>query len=291
MTQQTTVQQPPLPLITVEGLGPWSHSKLKMLQKCPLNFYLKYIKKQKGIEGKSELALVGSAAHRIIELFVTGTSLSDAFKETQIEYSKSIPKELWSEKVESLELSISEFKRRLDDFDKKHKIKQIYTELRIGVTRDFKPTTFFAKDVFFRGILDMALHLENNDAIFLDHKKGGTAAYGLKNYTDQLNTYKVLFHHGVENISGATAGINFIEEGTLPLGEYHHREDIEIKLKNNLLFLIDAAIHNVEDIGYFKKKVGSHCEYCEYKNDCKSGQLKQIEENTKTYVQNGKRTD
>lgn len=271
-------------VISMEGLGPWSHSKLKMLKKCPFNFYLKYVRKMKGQEVKSPETLLGSAAHRILELFITGKSLHDSFKETKVEFSDSIDSKLWVERVETLELSIEAFKRKLDDFDKKHKIKKVMTELRLGITRDFQPSTFFAKDVFFRGIIDLALHLECNDVVFWDHKKGGSSTYGIKVYNDQLNTYKVLFHHGVEKIAGASAGINFIEEGTTKLGDYHSVEDIEGKLKNDLLFSIDTAVHQLEEIGFFKHIAGSHCQWCEFNKECKAGNLKELELGTKALI-------
>jgi hypothetical protein len=270
--------------LTMAGLGPWSYSKMKSLQNCPLQFYLKYIHKMKVEYVQSPEAMVGSAAHKVLEYFVIGKPLDSSFREVKEEFLSKMGQELW-EQVERLELSISEFKRRLDEFDKNNPIKRVFAEMRIGVTEEFEPTTFFADNVFFRGIVDLALLLENGDAVFIDHKKGGSAEFGIKNYTQQLDSQKVLFHGGITPINGATAGIHFIEAGQIRLGEHHTREEIEKVLKHNLLLSIDSAVHKVIDMGYFKHKACGACKWCDYAVPCKSGALKEIELSTKVLVE------
>jgi len=277
--------------ITIDSLGPWSYSKYKVLDRCPFWFYKKYIKKEKVPYIESPEALIGTAAHRILELFVKGYTLDVAFRDVKEEMKDKISQEIWVEKVETLELSIQTFKERFENFSNKNPIKRIYTEQRIGITKDFKPTTFFGDDVFFRGIVDLALHLDNGDAIFIDHKKGGNADYGLKNYNVQLDSQKVLFHYGIEKLAGATAGIHFIEAGQLKLGDYHDRDHIEHSLRRDLIFYIDSAVGKVLDYGYFKHIAGSYCSYCEFREPCKAGLLKEEEKKTKelvSYVQDDK---
>lgn len=270
--------------LTMAGLGPWSYSKMKSLQNCPLQFYLKYIHKMKVEYVQSPEAMVGSAAHKVLEYFVIGRPLDSSFREVKEEFLSKMGQELW-EQVERLELSISEFKRRLDEFDKNNPIKRVFAEMRIGVTEEFEPTTFFADNVFFRGIVDLALLLENGDAVFIDHKKGGSAEFGIKNYTQQLDSQKVLFHGGITPINGATAGIHFIEAGQIRLGEHHTKDEIEKVLRHNLLLSIDSAVHRVIDMGYFKHKACSACKWCDYAVPCKSGALKEIELSTKVLVE------
>lgn len=267
--------------LTMEGLGPWSHSKVKSLQNCPFQFYLKYIHKLKGPVFKSPEALLGSAAHKILELFVVGKPLTQAYNEARKEFHESLGDDLWQQVI-NLETSIVEFKRRVDDFDKQNPIKRIFTEVRVGITKDFTPSSFFGDDVFFRGILDLVLHLQNGDAIFIDHKKGGSALYGIKKHSSQLNSQKVLFHDGIEPINGGTSGIHFIEAGQIKLDDHHTREEIETRLRREILFNIDNAIHRVLELGYFKHIAGNACKYCEFSAPCKNGTLRQLELNTKT---------
>jgi ATP-dependent helicase/DNAse subunit B len=101
------------------SLAPWSISKLKCIQKCPFNFYLKYILKIKvpeevAGEQDTQAADIGSSAHRILELVVLGKDVSTAFKLTKAEFvPKKLTKEQWEEHVENLEMSVIAFKDRM----------------------------------------------------------------------------------------------------------------------------------------------------------------------------------
>src|SRR5579859_3215148 len=136
------------------SLGPWSHSKLKVLEKCPLQFYLKYILKIKLPAELDEaqdtsLADTGSAAHKILELIFAGHTVASAYAMDKVEFVPGkLTEELWKEKIEGVEYNITQFYDRIEAFKKRHKVKKIYTELRLGVTRDWKPTKFFARDVW-----------------------------------------------------------------------------------------------------------------------------------------------
>lgn len=272
--------------LTVEGLGPWSFSKLKLGQNCPLSFYLKYVIKIKVAEPPPSLiTMVGKAAHRVIEHVILGKSIEDAFKLTRKEYvdTKQLTQEEWDSQVQTLEFSITAFRERLDSFEKKHPVKRYVQELRGGITREYEPTGFFAKEVFWRGIIDMGIQLESGDLIVLDHKTGAPAAMGLRNFTSQLDSYKILFHKGIEGISGAQAGIHFIRDGKVTLDEYVDKDVIETKLVNNLEFYLRGVVDGIKEDGKFKKKKGNHCKYCDFAPNCKAGELNDAEERSSKY--------
>ena len=157
------------------GLGAWSISKLKVLQKCPFQFYLKYVLKIKVPENlavKSDplSANVGSAAHRILEFVMKGKSIQDSYALTKKEFvPDKLTGENWVELVETLFMSISNFKDRMDSFSRLNPVKRIFTEMRMGVNKDWEACAFFDDDVYFRGIIDLALQLENNDLIIIGH--------------------------------------------------------------------------------------------------------------------------
>ena len=269
------------------GLAPWSFSKLKCLEKCPFQFYLKYLVKLKVKVPEMQglpLAEIGSAAHKILELTVTGKTITDSFKHAKGSYLEAIGEEYWKSHVETLELSISQFMVKLDSFEKANPIKRLLPELRLGVDAEWNPVSFWDKKVFFRGIVDLLVQLENRDGIILDHKTGGGGAYAsLKNYKAQLDTYKVLIHFGLENLNGAQSGIHFIREGQILLDEYADRTEIETRLKDRLLHYITSAIDRVKDIGYFKHIRGNVCQYCEFNEPCKNGDLLPLEKDSKKY--------
>lgn len=277
------------------SLGPWSHSKLKVLEKCPLQFYLKYILKSKlppelAAAQDTTLADVGSAAHKILELVMIGHTVQSAYALAKTEFvpSKLTP-ELWAERIETVEYNITNFKDRIDNFKKRNKVKKVYTELRLGITRDWKATKFFAADVWFRGVVDFVIMLENGDAMILDWKYGPPAAAGIRNYKQQLDSYKPMINYALTPIKGATSGVGFIREGEIVLDDFTGKEEIEGKMRNMIEFNVEGAIESVKEDKHFQHRVGNHCKYCEFAPWCKAkkadGNLKDLEKATSKFFE------
>jgi hypothetical protein len=269
------------------GLGPWSHSKLKLLTRCPLKFYLQYILKVPP-KTQAEISLVtevGKAAHKILELHLGGKPLDRAFKLTKEEYAHVIGLDNWDKDVATLEYSIAKFKERIDGLDTEHGVKRLFQEIRIGVDKNWESTGFFSDDVYYRGVIDLVVQLMNGDIIIVDHKTGTSSAMGLRNFKDQLDTYKVLFHHGIEKTSGAQAGIHHIREAEIVLDDYADVKAIEGSLLNRIEFSIEGAIDALKGLGYFKHIAGSTCKYCDYREDCKAGNLKKVEMDSKKWFE------
>lgn len=272
------------------SLGPWSMSKLKVLDKCPFQFYLKYILKIKVPESIAEKddplsANVGSAAHRILEHTLLGRNVLESFASTKKEYSPSkLTEAQWEAHVVPLELNITAFKDRIDALALKHPVKRVLTELRMGVTREWVGTGFFSEDVWYRGVIDLIIMLGNGDIIIIDHKTGGGAFSSIRPFEDQLNSYKVLFHHGVNQIDGAQSGIHFIQAGDVKMAQYHGKDEIEGKLRRNMEWSVHCAIDKTVEDGFFKHRRGPYCKWCEFDRlGCKSGELKELELSTKKF--------
>lgn len=267
--------------LSSRGLGPWSYSKLKVLHRCPFQFYLKYIIKAKPTvaEAEHQLTTTGKIAHAILEKILMGKSVEEAFKETKLEYP-SVTESDWEERVSTLEFNIQKFKERIDAFSVENPVKAVHQELRIGIKEDLSPCDFFDRDVWFRGVVDLALSLKSGDVIFLDHKTGATALSGLKYFKDQLNTYKVLYHNGIEKVLGAQAGVHFVKEGEILMGEYSPVKEIETILTTNFKYDIECAVDKVKDLGYFKHISWSGCQWCDFRIPCKGKQLKDVEAKT-----------
>lgn len=271
---------------TPVGLGPWSHSKLKVLKNCPLKFYLQYLLK-KAPAHTQEISLVtesGKAAHRILEFVLGGKKMEDAYKLTRKEFPV-LTDEDWEENIVPLEYNITQFKDKVDGFEREYGVKRILQELRIGCTVDWEATGFFSDDVYFRGVIDLVIQLKNGDIVVIDHKLGTVAAMGLRNFQDQLNTYKVLFHKGVAPVEGATCGIHHIREGEVVLDEYTDKATIENSLIGRIEFSIQGAIDTVQELGYFKHIAGNTCKYCDYRTECKAGELKTLEKDSKKWFE------
>lgn len=271
-------------LISKEAFAPWSFSKLKILQQCPLKFYLQYIVKLKwSLAPPSLITTVGKAVHRILEFLIIGKTVTESFKLAKKEYSASLTEEEWNQHVATTEFNVIQFREKLDAFEKKTPIKRFIQEKKVGITQEYQPTGFFSDDVYWRGVIDLGLQLESNDLIILDHKTGAPAEMGIRNFQSQLDSYKVLFHRGVDPVEGAQAGIHFVKDGKIILDHYSDKKEIDGKLINELEFFIIASVDRLKDIGYFKHIRGGYCKWCDYNAECKKGELLDVEFGTKRF--------
>lgn len=286
------------------SVGAWSPSKVKMLEKCPYQFYLKYVLKvgpdDDHIQDTS-MADVGTIAHRILEHVVLGKGVGDAYAATKREHCEvpyefikkgfaNITSAKWIQSIETLEANIITFAEKMEMFERNNNIIAKHTELKLGVTKDWKKTTFFAKDVYFRGIVDLVLEIETEpgyrpDMLIIDHKHGG-GEFGrpsTKNYQQQLDSYKPMIHYGFKPLSGAQAGIHFVKAGTTAYDEYASAEEVETTIRKKVEWAIDGAVDSTIERGFFKHIRGNHCQWCEYDTQCKPGMLKENELSTKKY--------
>ncbi len=136
------------------GVVPWSYSSLQAFETCPRRFYLTRIAKLAS-ETQTQATLWGNEVHKALELAVAGTqALGPKFVQYQ---------------------SIVDRIRRAGG--------QKYTEQKFGLTNSFKPTTFFGKDVWVRGVLDLTI-VTPKVAIVLDYKTGKVKTDG-----DQLKLF------------------------------------------------------------------------------------------------------
>jgi hypothetical protein len=275
------------------GFGAWSYSKASMLRKCPLQFYLQYVLKAKipsDIGGRKDSlsADVGSAGHRVLELVMLGKTMEVAFATTKKEFVPAkLTEEQWAEKVLTMEMSVMAFKDRMDAFSRRNPIRRVFTEMRIGVTKDWEACAFFDNDAFYRGIVDLALQLENGDLVILDHKTAeGFVPTSTKIYDEQLNSYKPLFHYGISPVNGSQAGIHFIRAGDVKMGQYHSKEDIEGKLRTEVEWNLSGNVDRVAELGYFKHECGTYCKWCDWAPLCKAKEkfLKPLELDTKRVI-------
>lgn len=130
----------------------WSYSSIKTFDQCPKKYYhLKVAKDVKDEAGPE--ANYGTEAHKAAEDYVKDdTPFPSKFKymEPMVETLKAIPG------------------------DK-------YCELKLGVRRngnDYEPCDFFAKDVWWRGIVDLAVvNPEAKLAHIIDYKTGKNSKY------------------------------------------------------------------------------------------------------------------
>ena len=124
------------------GVLPWSYSSLSAYENCPKRYYLTRIAKLVK-EPQTQATLWGNEVHKALELAVKDkTPLAERFQS-------------YAPLVEKINAMPGEKK----------------TEAKFGLTASFKPTTFFGKDVWFRGVIDLTVVGSKNVAV-LDYKTG-----------------------------------------------------------------------------------------------------------------------
>lgn len=279
MTQQEELTEAleRVPLITdisSTGFGSWSVSKLKVLEKCPLQFLLKYGVKLNILKDENPDEVLnrntGTALHRMLELMFDGASFDDAEAQAKEENLEAVTPERW-DFVEKHYPNLKSFRVRMGVFEENHPIDIIEPELKLAITRDYKPTTFSDPNAYFRGVIDLPVHMENNDALVIDHKRGGSPAYGLKYHQAQLSTYHLLYHFGHRRVRGIQSGIHFMEAGAVVLGKYTKGQNIEDLLPTWLDNKIETAVKTVVEAEQFFPIKGTACTYCDFKPLCKNG--------------------
>lgn len=279
MTQQEELEAAleRVPLVTdlsTTGFGAWSVSKLKTLEKCPLQFFLQYCVRLAivGTEDPDEVLNrnAGTALHRMLELMFEGHTFVEAEAQAKVENIEAVTPERW-EFVEKHYPNLKSFRRRMGVFEENHPIEYIEPELKIAITRDYKPTGFFAEDAYFRGVIDLPIQLQNEDAVVIDHKRGGSPAYGLKYHQAQLSTYHLLYHFGHRPVKGIQSGIHFMEAGSVVMGKYTKGSDIELLMPSWLDQKIETAVKTVTEAEAFYPVKGTACTYCKFKPLCRAG--------------------
>ena len=141
----------------MELTKPWSYSALTAFETCPKRFQLTRVTKQV-IEKQTEATRWCNKVHKALELFARDR--------------KPLPPEMASYERYVLKIQKLEGKRVVEE--------------RVALTKDFRPTTWMAKDVWVRGIIDVGV-VGSDTAYLLDWKTGKH-----KPDTDQLKLFAAL---------------------------------------------------------------------------------------------------
>ena len=191
-----------------QQFAPWSISKAGVAETCAAQFAHKYIHKtpEQAIPSDNK---VGTAAHSVLEERVGGKSVEEA-KKIALEKTPLTSNEM--DTLRSLETNMEQFLRRFDQFCRSNGVTQVLREVEWGITSDFKPTGFFAKDVYFRGKVDLGAITRDNDLVVIDHKSGVAKDISRDvKKKQQLYSYAVLALPNIEGLQGVRGGLHFLQ--------------------------------------------------------------------------------
>lgn len=171
------------------SIAPWSFSKAKAFEQCPKQFYHEKILKEYPFV-ETEAIRYGNAFHTAAEKYIRdGTPLPKMF-----DYAQAM----------------------LDSLNAKKGVK--LCEERLGITENLLPCSFYAKDVWYRGIADLLIiNEEDRLAWVIDYKTGKNAKYADKG---QLELMALLVFAHYPDIKYVRAGLLFVVSNDLVKDSY-----------------------------------------------------------------------
>lgn len=273
------VDAPVITDITPESLGPWSPSRLKCLEKCPLQFYLRYIAKV--VPPNDEDGVVdtlnrdiGTAAHLVIETMIQGNlPANDAFDHVKWIYRNTFDVDQMAY-FEELRQAVREFKYWLltvEESRPEGRVKDAVAELELAVDKNFVPVPYASPQAFLRGSIDLVLDFYDGGRLLLDHKHGGNPAFGIKYHMSQLNIYVLLAHYGYEACKYSSVGINFLRNPGRCISPTTNKLEIEQALVIWFHQRMKRLFDNIYEAGEMYYKRSSMCQYCEFQKMCSNG--------------------
>lgn len=207
----------------------WSYSSIKTFDQCPKKYYhLKVAKDVKDIPG--EAALYGTAVHEAAEHFIKdGTPIPEkfAFVRPTVERLAAIDGE-------------------------KH------CELRLGVSKTdtgYEPTTFFGKDVWWRGIVDLVV-IDGAKAYMVDYKTGKNARYADPKQLDLMAGALFVHYPDLEVIKSALVYV--VSNELIPKTHTRDKMNMYLSVFADELDRLEGA----ELSGVWNPKSGPLCGWC-----------------------------
>jgi RecB family exonuclease len=167
--------------------APWSFSRIKAFSTCPKQFYHVNVLKQFPFE-ETEAMRYGTEFHKVAEEFIRDQSPVPA------RFAFALPM------LEVLAAKPGE----------KH------CEQKLGLTAELEPCDFFAKDVWFRGIVDLLI-IDGDVATVVDYKSGKSSRYAEKG---QLELMALAVFRHFPQVRTIKAGLLFVIANDLVKAKY-----------------------------------------------------------------------
>jgi len=180
---------------SIKAITPTSYSNIKAFEQCPKQFYhVKHLVEYPFVE--TDAVRYGHAAHKVAELYVRDNNPVPS------KFSYMIPV--------------------LDSLKAKQGNK--FCEIKLGITRDFVPCSFFSKEVWIRGVVDLLI-VDGDLAWIIDYKTSKNANYADK---DQLELMALLVFASYPEVTRANGGLVFTKCNQLVKGKYQKVDKAEL---------------------------------------------------------------
>lgn len=207
--------------MALPNVVPWSYTSLTGFETCPRRYYITRIAKEI-VEPQSQAMIHGNEVHKAIEQDLKGER---ALPEKYAQYGPMLTK-----------VKMVPGKRLV--------------EQKVGLTKSYQPTTFFAKDVWVRGVLDLAL-VNTDTAVVLDWKTGKP-----KSDSDQLKLFAGMAFAMYPYVNTVKTGFAWLAHDKLDTAKFT-RDDVPIIWRefNNRV----ARMENAQESGDYPPKPSGLC--------------------------------
>ena len=239
----------------------YSYSRVECFNKCPYQFYLKYVRKYKTIASQeaNDARYLGSALHLGLEKRNVGEAI-DQYKSNYYQLGNSHLHELMK-----LEVMIDKATALIDTLEG-----ELIHEYEIDLPE-------------YKGFVDLIIKKPNGKVDILDFKYSNNEESYLK--SAQLHIYK----HYLEQIGFEVEHLGYLfipkvqirQKKTESLYQFRRRLKQELSTKEPYLKWIDydekkvtkffKDIKAIKKCRTFEKKVTSYCIWCDYKKYCLEG--------------------
>lgn len=177
----------------------WSFSSIKTFDQCPKKYYHLKVSKDYEENFNTDAILYGNEFHTAAELYVKGDVQE---LDPRFEYAKDALDKLKNMKGEKL------------------------CEQKMGLTSNLEACGFFDKDVWFRGVVDLAiLDRETGVAKVIDYKTGKSAKYADKGQLELMAL--AIFKHYPE-IHTVRGGLLFVVCNAFIKETYEIKQESEL---------------------------------------------------------------
>jgi CRISPR/Cas system-associated exonuclease Cas4 (RecB family) len=179
----------------IKAIDPTSYSHIKAFETCPKQFYhSKHLNEYPFVE--TEAVKYGKEMHTAAELYIR----DDEPLPKRFEYLRS--------PLEAL----------------KRKSGKKFTELKLGVTHDITPCTYFSKDIWLRGVVDLLI-IDGNKAWVIDYKSSKKSEYAEK---DQLELMALLVFASYTEVEEIYGGLMFPRINQMVKSKYYKKDKAKL---------------------------------------------------------------
>ncbi len=210
----------------------FSYSALKEFEQCPLKYQKKRITKE-FVEEQTSWATYGEQIHKAFEDYVRE--------------GKPLPND------------VAYFSTLLDKF-KPYKVE---CELEVVLTEELTPTTWFAKDAWLRGKIDLMVWMSPTKVLVYDYKTGAR-----RPDFDQLEMFALFVFQLYPEVETVSSGFIWTKDKALDTQTFTRAECNALWAKH--LGRI-RKVYQAHESDIWPAKPSGLCKYCGWKPNCAYG--------------------